>query len=132
VPQSVKTKGLFSKLIARLKKSFCFKEDLQDRMYDTHVQSKKTRQCQKAMMVHMNIPVSNGSENIITPLEEWKSKHKWTSSEDSIPERNWDCPSPPPHGKGQAQDDDEDDGESEEEEHDDDEDEEEDDEDDDE
>jgi transcription initiation factor TFIIIB Brf1 subunit/transcription initiation factor TFIIB len=33
----------------------------------------------------MNIPVSDGSENIITPPEEWKSTNKWTSSEDSFP-----------------------------------------------
>lgn len=108
VPQSTKTKGWFAKLTARLKKSFCFKEDLQNWMYDAHMQTKKIRQRQKAMMVHMNIPVSDGSEDIITPLEEWKSKHKWTSSEDSVPERNWERRSPPPCGKGKAQDDDED------------------------
>ncbi|KAK1680865.1 hypothetical protein QYE76_041713 [Lolium multiflorum] len=109
-------KGVVSKLTARLKKSFCFKEDLQDKMYDAHVQNKKIHQRQKAMMVHLNIPISDGSENIITPPEEWKSKHKWTSSEDSIPERNWERPSPPPHVKGQAQDKNEekDDGEEEE------------------
>jgi hypothetical protein len=52
---------------------FCFKEDLQDRMYDAHVKNKKIHQRQKAMMVQMNLHVSNGSENIITPPEEGKS-----------------------------------------------------------
>ncbi|KAK1695013.1 hypothetical protein QYE76_011710 [Lolium multiflorum] len=67
VPNSVKTKGLFAKLTARLKKSFCFKEDLQDRMYQAHHDNKKIRQRQKAMMRHMQLPVSEGSEDNITP-----------------------------------------------------------------
>nr|XP_051202596.1 uncharacterized protein LOC127316226 [Lolium perenne] len=55
------------------------------------------------------IPVSEGSEDNITPPGEWKSKLVWSSSEDSIPE--------PPHGKGNAQEEDDDDeGEDEEEE----------------
>jgi hypothetical protein len=87
MPPSSKTKDWFAKITAHLKKSFCFKEDLQDWMYYEHVETKKTRQCQKAMMVHMNLPVSDGPENIITPPEEWNSKHKRTSSKDSIPER---------------------------------------------
>ncbi|KAK1644212.1 hypothetical protein QYE76_062017 [Lolium multiflorum] len=103
VPNSVKTKGLFAKLTARLKKSFCFKEDLQDRMYQAHHDNKKIRQRQKAMMKHMGIPVSEGSEDNITPPGEWKSKYTWSSSEDSIPERVVRL-SPPPHGKGQVQD----------------------------
>jgi hypothetical protein len=84
---SSKTKSWFSKLTARIKKSFCLKIDLQDKMYYEHEQNKKTLQCQKAMMVHMGLPVSDVSKNIITPPKEWKSKHKWTSSEDSISER---------------------------------------------
>jgi hypothetical protein len=106
VPNSVKTKGLFTKLTARLKKSFCFKRDLEDRMYQAHYDNKKIRQRQKAMMRHMQLPVSEGSEDNITPPGEWKSKLTWSSSEESIPE--------PPHGKGLAQDDD-DEGEYEEE-----------------
>ncbi|KAK1663542.1 hypothetical protein QYE76_051701 [Lolium multiflorum] len=115
VPNSVKTKGLFAKLTSRLKKSFCFKEDLQDNMYKAHINNKKIRQRQKAMMIHLGIPVSDGSENNITPPGEWKSKNTWSSSEDSIPERIV-RPSPPPHGKGQAQDKDKDDDEEEDEE----------------
>ncbi|KAK1605343.1 hypothetical protein QYE76_029016 [Lolium multiflorum] len=109
VPNSVKTKGLFAKLTARLKKSFCFKRDLEDRMYQAHHDNKKIRQRQKAMMRHMQLPVSEGSEDNITPPGEWKSKLVWSSSEDSIPE--------PPHGKSHAQEEDDDDeGEDEEEE----------------
>jgi hypothetical protein len=120
VPNSVKTKGLFAKLTARLKKSFCFKEDLQDKMYQAHHDNKKIRQCQKAMMRHMGLPVSEGSEDNITPPGEWKSKHTWSSSEDSIPERII-RPSPPPHGKGQVEDEDDDEEDEEEDDEDDDE-----------
>ncbi|KAK1665502.1 hypothetical protein QYE76_053661 [Lolium multiflorum] len=98
---------LFAKLTARLKKSFCFKEDLQDKMYQAHRDNKKIRQRQKAMMKHMDLPVSEGSEDNITPPGEWKSKYTWSSSEDSILERVV-RPSPPPHGKGQVEDEDED------------------------
>jgi hypothetical protein len=74
-------------------------------------------------MVHMGLPVSDGSENIITPPEEWKSKHKWTSSEDSIPEEgHWNRGSPPPHGKAHVQDDENEEEDEEEDEEDDDED----------
>ena len=66
------------------------------------------------VMVHMGLPVSDGSENNITPPGEWKSKHTWSSSEDSIPERIV-RPSPPPHGKGQVDDEDEDEDEEEDE-----------------
>jgi hypothetical protein len=44
VPQSFKTKGWFKKLTAHLKTSFCFKQDLEDKMYDAHYQSKKSHQ----------------------------------------------------------------------------------------
>ncbi|KAK1668094.1 hypothetical protein QYE76_056253 [Lolium multiflorum] len=115
VPNSVKTKGLFARLTARLKKSFFFKRYLEDRMYQAHHDNKKIRQRQKAMMRHMQLPVSKGSKDNITPPGEWKSKLTWSSSEDSIPEHIVH-PSPPPHGKGLAQDEDDDDEDDEEEE----------------
>ena len=110
-----KTKGWFAKLTARLKKSFCLKLDLQDKMYYEHEQNKKIRQRQKAMMTHMGLEVSDGSENVITPREEWISKHKWSSSEDSIPEAHepWSR-SPPTRTQGDDEDEDEDDDEEEE------------------
>jgi len=106
-----KTKGWFAKLTARLKKSFCLKLDLQDKMYYEHEQNKKIRHRQKAMMTHMGLEVSDGSENVITPREEWISKHKWSSSEDSIPEAHepWSR-SPPTRTQGDDKDEDEDDG----------------------
>jgi hypothetical protein len=60
------------------------------------------------MMRHMQLPVSEGSEDNITPPGEWKSKLVWSSSEESIPE--------PPHGKGLAQEEDDDEGQYDEEE----------------
>jgi hypothetical protein len=64
------------------------------------------------MMTHMGLEVSDGSENVITPREEWISKHKWSSSEDSIPEAHepWSR-SPPtqtPPTRTQGDDEDED------------------------
>jgi hypothetical protein len=63
------------------------------------------------MMRHMDLPVSEGSEDNITPPGEWKSKHTWTSSEESIPKR----PSPPPHGKGHIEEEEEEEEEEEDE-----------------
>jgi hypothetical protein len=76
-------------------------------MYDAHVQNKKIRQQQKAMMTHMSIPVFNGSEDLIAPPGEWKSKHKWTSSEDSIPEAHDPWSGSPPNQSTSARGDDE-------------------------
>ena len=66
------------KLMAKLKKSFCLKLEIQDQMYDAHLNEKKSRQCQKAIMTHLNLPVSDGSEGVIPPKEEWISKIKWS------------------------------------------------------
>jgi hypothetical protein len=114
VPLS-KTKDWFAKLTARLKKSFCLKVDLQDKMYYEHEQKRKIRQRQKAMMSHMGLEISEGSDNVITPREEWISKHKWTSSEDSIPEAHepWICAFPT-HPQGMPPSDDEDEDEDDE------------------
>ncbi|KAK1682939.1 hypothetical protein QYE76_043787 [Lolium multiflorum] len=73
VPNSVKTKGLFAKLTARLKKSFCFKRDLEDRMYQAHHDNKKIRQRQKAMMRHDTSP-TNPSKEIFSELDEIKTQ----------------------------------------------------------
>ena len=96
---------------------FCLKLDLQDKMYYEHEQNKKIRQRQKDMMTHMGLEVSEGSENVITPREEWISKHKWSSSEDSIPEAHepW-TRSSPIRSQGDDEDEDEDDDEEEEDE----------------
>jgi hypothetical protein len=64
------------------------------------------------MMRHLCLPISEGSEDNITSHGEWKSKHTWTSSEESIPKR----PSPPPHGKGHIEEEEKEEEEEEEEE----------------
>jgi len=70
------------KMMSKLKKSFCLKLDMQDRMYEEHVNAKKDRQHQKQLLRHFQLPVSDGSENSITPEEKWLSKQHWSSSED--------------------------------------------------
>jgi hypothetical protein len=88
-------------------------------MYYEHEQNEKIRQRQKATMTNMGLQVSDGSENVITPHEDWMSKHKWSSSEDSTPEAHdpWSCS--PPNQSTSARGDDEaeveDDGEEDEE-----------------
>ena len=75
-----KFKKWLGKLTARVKASWCFKVDLQDRMYDQHVQDKKSRKRQKEIMRKLDIPVSSGSEGRITPKEQWVSKQRWPES----------------------------------------------------
>ncbi|KAK1619424.1 hypothetical protein QYE76_024941 [Lolium multiflorum] len=53
-PSSAKTKGLLAKLTSRLKKSFCFKEDLEDKMYKAHMDNKKI------CVTLQNPPTGNG------------------------------------------------------------------------
>ena len=65
----------FKKLQIKAKRAFCLKLDLEDRLYEAHVYHKKAARRHKAMMRHMQIPVSDGSEEVITPKEEWVSKH---------------------------------------------------------
>ena len=69
------------KLMAKLKKSFCLKLEIQDQMYDAHRNEKKSRQRQKAIMTQLNLPVFDGSEGVITPKDEWISKIKWSDDE---------------------------------------------------
>ena len=54
-------------------------------MYDSHVEGKKNRQRQKAAFRALGDPVSPpGSEDNITPPEQWKSKIQWSDSEDDV------------------------------------------------
>ena len=73
----------FKKFQIKAKRAFCFKLDLEERMYEAHVYHKKAAARQKAMMRAMNMPVSPGSEGEITPPEEWKSKHGYWSDNDA-------------------------------------------------
>ena len=82
MPCSDEEPSWLKKLMGKLMKSFCLKIDLQDRMYEEHVNAKKDRQRQKQLMKHFQLPVSDGSENVITPKEKWVSSQRWSSSED--------------------------------------------------
>ena len=68
-----------------MKRAFCFKLDLEDRLYESHVFHKKAAHHQKLMMKSMNIPVSDGSEEEITPKHEWVSKQGFWSDDDAPP-----------------------------------------------
>ena len=71
------------KMMDKMKRSFCFKKDLENHMYDAHVEANKNKQRQKAMLIALNAPVSPaGFENSITPPEKWKSHIQWSDSED--------------------------------------------------
>ena len=69
-PRSDEEPSWLKKMMRKLKKSFCLKLDLQDRMYEEHVNAKKDRQRQKQLMKHFQLPVSDGSEFSITPRGE--------------------------------------------------------------
>ena len=76
----------FKKLQIKAKRAFCLKLDLEDRLYEAHVHHKKAAQRHKAMMRHMQIPVSDGSEEVITPKNKWVSKQGFWSDEDAPPD----------------------------------------------
>jgi hypothetical protein len=86
------------KMMNKLKKSFCLKIDLQKRMYKEHEGAKKDRQRQKQIMRKLELPVSDGSEDEITPEEDWISKQQWSTSEDEAGEHDfylgWDQSGP--------------------------------------
>ena len=79
---SVKKPSWHKSMMNKLKKSFGLKLDLQSRLYEAHVRAKKAAQRQKALLRHLKLPVSDGSEYSITSEEKWISKQHWTSSED--------------------------------------------------
>ena len=62
----------------KLKKIFCFQVDNQKRMYEAHVYAKKASARQKEMMSAQGLTISEGSENNITPEDQWISQHsRW-------------------------------------------------------
>ena len=76
--------GWAAKLKNKVKKLFCLQTDVQHKMYLAHVDAKKARQQRKAIMRKLDIPVESGSENVITPEDNWISSHtRWTDSDDS-------------------------------------------------
>ena len=94
----------FARLTALLKKACCFSNDIQDRMYDAHVNQKKATQCQKAILRSLSLPVFVGSEDNITDKDEWVSKQRnWfdgimvTAAENEEPHHT------PPHHSDSAE-----------------------------
>jgi len=83
VQRPVEEPSWFKKLMGKLHKSFCLKVDLQERMYEEHARAKKDRQRQKQILRHLQLPVSDGSEGIITPKEKWISSHRWSSDDEA-------------------------------------------------
>ena len=72
--------GWLKKIQIKIKKSFC---PLDDRMYEAHVQEKKSRSHQKQIMRALNLPVSDGSEGEITPKEKWIAERVvWSEEEE--------------------------------------------------
>jgi hypothetical protein len=63
----VEESSMLTKVLDKLRRSFCFKIELQKKMYKEHERSKKAARRQKEMMRAMNLPVSDGSDKVITP-----------------------------------------------------------------
>ena len=78
------------KLYGKMRKAFCLQMDIQDRLYDAHKKEKFARRRQKAIKAMLELPVSSGSEDRITPREDWISAYSRWSSDD-------DATSSPPH-----------------------------------
>ena len=70
-----------------MRKSFCLKANIEDRLYEAHVRAKEDRVRQKAMMRHLQLPVSDDSDPEVTPEEEWKAGVQWSSDEDAEGDR---------------------------------------------
>ena len=66
--------------------------EAQDQMYDAHQNEKKSHQRQKAIMTQLNLPVSDGSEGVITPKDEWISKIKWSDDDEAGPSGTQESP----------------------------------------
>ncbi|KAK1616553.1 hypothetical protein QYE76_022070 [Lolium multiflorum] len=67
--------GWFARIEAKLAKMFCLKSDINRRQYQAHRERKMERRNTKLIMRKLEIPVERGSEEVITPEEEWLSKH---------------------------------------------------------
>ncbi|KAK1630064.1 hypothetical protein QYE76_004379 [Lolium multiflorum] len=67
--------GWVARIEAKLAKMFCLKTDINRRQYQAHRERKMDRRNTKLIMRKLDIPVESGSEEVITPEEEWLSKH---------------------------------------------------------
>ena len=75
--------GWFQKVKSKFRESFCL---IDNRMYEAHVQDKKNCFRQKQIMRKMDIPVFDGSEENITPKEEWLAQGRvaWSDEEEEV------------------------------------------------
>jgi hypothetical protein len=71
--------------MGKMRRSFYFQQDMQDRAYKAHVKEKNARRQQKEIMTKLDLPVSSGSEDSITPKEKWVSHYSTWSSDDEAP-----------------------------------------------
>jgi hypothetical protein len=67
--------GWVARIEAKLAKMFCLKSDINKRQYQAHRERKLDRRNTKLIMRKLDIPVESGSEEVITPEEQWLSKH---------------------------------------------------------
>ncbi|KAK1693803.1 hypothetical protein QYE76_010500 [Lolium multiflorum] len=67
--------GWVARIEAKLAKMFCLKSDINKRQYQAHRERKMERRNTKLIMRKLDIPIESGSEEIITPEEEWLSVH---------------------------------------------------------
>jgi hypothetical protein len=67
--------GWFACIEAKLAKMFYLKSDINRRQYQAHRERKMERRNTKLIMRKLDIHVESGSEEVITPEEEWLSKH---------------------------------------------------------
>ena len=76
----VEKPGWLKSIQIKIKKSFCL---LDDRMYEAHVQEKKSRLRQKQIMRKLDLPVSDGSEEDVTPKATWVAERvAWSDEEE--------------------------------------------------
>ena len=80
----VEEPGWFQKIKLKIRESFCL---VDDRMYEAHVEEKNNRYRQKQIMRKLEIPVSDGSEEDITPKEKWLAQGRVAWSDEEEEER---------------------------------------------
>ncbi|KAE8798622.1 hypothetical protein D1007_26107 [Hordeum vulgare] len=71
-----------SKLLDKLKKTFCLKAHVQKKLYEAHVNETLARRKQIQIMRALQREAASGSDKTITPEEKWIYEHStWTDDE---------------------------------------------------
>ena len=82
--------------MAKIKKLFCLKTDMQDRAYEQYVATRKCLKNDKAIMDALKIPRSPSTENGTMTRSKWISAHsEWSDVEDTVTSR--------PRGRARAE-----------------------------